>query len=148
MQHEVKLTESIDVIAVINPNIELSCVAENKWFFQLVLYSSLSRCVLHQTNTMINVHICMQVGHSQPNWSDHKLWTTTVVMLDWAAQNRSYRKISNIRRTNSQNLNVSRLGLQLSSHNILKPVGAAPTTSEWSTISLPTQVHLILETWW
>ena len=27
------------------------------------------------------------------------------------------------------------------------PTGAAPTTSEWSTISLPTQVCLILETW-
>ena len=32
-----------------------------------------------------------------------------------------YRKISNIRRTKSQNLNVSRLGLQLSLCNILKP---------------------------
>ena len=27
------------------------------------------------------------------------------------------------------------------------PTGDAPTTSEWSTISLPTQVRLILETW-
>ena len=34
---------------------------------------------------------------------------------------RYYRKTSNIRRTKSQNLNVSRLGLQLSSHNTLKP---------------------------
>ena len=32
-----------------------------------------------------------------------------------------YRKISNIRRTKSQNLNVSRLGLQVSLRNILKP---------------------------
>ena len=77
------------------------------------------------------------------------------VILDAA-----YHKLSNTRRTKSQNLNVSRLGLQLSSHNILKqcsvenedwvraaPTGDAPTTSEWSTISLPTQVHLILETW-
>ena len=32
-----------------------------------------------------------------------------------------YRKISNIRHTKSQNLNVSRLGLQLSLCNILKP---------------------------
>ena len=61
-----------------------------------------------------------------------------------------YCKISNIRSTKSQNLNVSRLGLQLSLRSILKPsvenevenedvVGAAPTgdastTSEWSTI--------------
>ena len=27
------------------------------------------------------------------------------------------------------------------------PTGDAPTTSEWSTIKLPTKVHLILETW-
>ena len=27
------------------------------------------------------------------------------------------------------------------------PTGDAPTTSEWSTIWLPTQVRLILETW-
>ena len=32
-----------------------------------------------------------------------------------------YRKISDIRRTEAQNLNVSRLGLHLSSCNILKP---------------------------
>ena len=32
-----------------------------------------------------------------------------------------YRQVSNIRRTESQNLNVSRLGLQLSLRNILKP---------------------------
>ena len=32
-----------------------------------------------------------------------------------------YRKISNTRRIKSKNINVSRLGLQLSSHNILKP---------------------------
>ena len=33
----------------------------------------------------------------------------------------TYRQVSNIRRTESQNLNVSRLGLQLSLRNILKP---------------------------
>ena len=32
-----------------------------------------------------------------------------------------YRKMYNMRRTKSHKLNVSRLGLQLSSHNILKP---------------------------
>ena len=33
-----------------------------------------------------------------------------------------YRKVSNIRRTKYQNLNVSRLGFQLSLCNILKPI--------------------------
>ena len=77
-----------------------------------------------------------------------------------------YSQISNIRRTKSQNLKVSRLILQLSlpsqrSHVLSRewknvdhsdavgasPVGAAPTTSEWSTILLPTKVRLILEVW-
>ena len=38
-----------------------------------------------------------------------------------SGRNKSYRKISNIRRTKFQNLKVSRLSLQLSLHNILKP---------------------------
>ena len=45
--------------------------------------------------------------------------------LDWMTRIHIYiyiyHKISIIRRTKSQNLNVSRLGLQLSLHNILKP---------------------------
>ena len=71
-----------------------------------------------------------------------------------------YCQFSNIRRTQSPNINVSRLVLQLSLPNLLKPwcqvenedvVGAAPrgdapTTSEWSTILLPTKARLILET--
>ena len=71
-----------------------------------------------------------------------------------------YRQISNISRTKSQNLNVSRLVLELSLPNPLKPgvnnedvVGAAPSgnasaTSEWSTTLLPTCVCLILEILW
>ena len=67
----------------------------------------------------------------------------------------------NIRRTKSQNLNVSRLVLQLSFAPSIKarcevknedvvgaaPTGDAPTTSEWSTILLATKVRLILEVW-
>ena len=59
-----------------------------------------------------------------------------------------YRKFSNIRRTKSQDLNVSRLGLQLSLRNTVEAkrlaenedvvgaasTGDAPTTSEWSRI--------------
>ena len=57
-----------------------------------------------------------------------------------------YRQIFNLKRTQSQNIDVSRLVLQLFLLNPLKPgvenedvVGAvptvdAPTTSEWSTI--------------
>ena len=72
-----------------------------------------------------------------------------------------YRKISNISCTKSQNKNDSRLFLQLSLPNPLKPrvklrmkmlleqrrQAYAPTTSEWSTILLPTKGQLILEVW-
>ena len=58
-------------------------------------------------------------------------------------------------------LNVSRLALQLSLYNPLKPgvkvesedvvgatpIGDAPTTSEWSTMLLPTKVRNILDVW-
>ena len=63
-----------------------------------------------------------------------------------------YRQISNISRTKSQNLNVSRIVLQLSLPNPLKPgvksrmkvpTGDAPTTSEWSIRLLPTKMPLI-----
>ena len=66
-----------------------------------------------------------------------------------------YRKTSSINRTKSQNLNVSSLVLQLPLLNPLKPgvenedvvgaapTGDAPTTSELSTILLPTKVRLI-----
>ena len=78
---------------------------------------------------------------------------------DMGCENEIYRNVSNIRRTKSQHLNVSRLVLQLSLPNRLKPgvenedvvgaapTGDAPTISELSTILLPTKVRLILETW-
>ena len=67
-----------------------------------------------------------------------------------------YRKISKTSRNKSQNLYDSRLVLELPLPNPLKPVenedvvgaaptGDAPTTSEWSTILMPTQVRLILQ---
>ena len=68
-----------------------------------------------------------------------------------------YRQFSNIRRTHFQNINVSRLVVfaqsiearcSVENEDVVgaAPTGDAPTTSEWSTISLPTKVRLILET--
>ena len=68
-----------------------------------------------------------------------------------------YHETSSISHAKSQSLNVSCILLQLSSLNPLKPgfenedvvgaaaTGDAPTTSELSTILLPTRVRLILE---
>ena len=69
-----------------------------------------------------------------------------------------YRQAFGMSRTKSQNLNVSRLVLKLSLPNPLKPcrewrcswssADNAPSICEWSTISLPTNIGLILQAWW
>ena len=51
---------------------------------------------------------------------DHPWWLRTLMCNQYQAKE-SYRKISNIRHTKSQNLNVSRLVLQLSLPNPMKP---------------------------
>ena len=66
-----------------------------------------------------------------------------------------YRQVSNIRRTKSQHLKDSRTVFAESlearywveNEDVVgaAPTGDAPTTSEWSTILLPTKVRLILE---
>ena len=92
--------------------------------------------------------------------------TKVLIMIRWpteANNNRwiHYRKVSNIRRTKSQNLIwfSSRLAVvfaqfiearcQVENEDAVgaAPRGDAPTTSEWSTIWLPTQVRLTLEFW-
>ena len=71
------------------------------------------------------------------------------------------RRISNIRRAKSQNLNISRLVLQLFFSQSIEarcyvenedvvgaaPTGDAPTTSEWWTILLIIKVRVILGSW-
>ena len=80
-----------------------------------------------------------------------------VTLIHWPSLCQIHRKTSCISRTKSQNLNVSRLVLQSSLPNPLKPgvkyedvvgaapTGDAPTTSEWSTILLHYKVRLLLE---
>ena len=81
------------------------------------------------------------------------------IILAVKAMGSIYHQTSNIRRTKSQHFNTPRLALQLSLSIPLKscvyvenedvvgaaPTGDAPTTSEWSAISLPTKVRLMLE---
>ena len=70
----------------------------------------------------------------------------TIPSIDMAS---IYRQVSNIRRTKSQHLKYYHTVLRLPLPNPLKPDVKsrmiAPTTSEWSTILLPTKVRLILE---
>ena len=91
--------------------------------------------------------------------SHYKLGVTATVSY----LGKYYRKTSSISRTKSQCLNGSCILAQLSSLIPLKPgvklrisedvvgaapTGDAPTTSELSTILLPTKVRLILEVLW
>ena len=76
----------------------------------------------------------------------------------------AYRKISNIRRTNSLNVNDSHLVLphlivafaqaiearfKIGNEDVVgaAPTGDAPTTSEWSTILLLMKMRFILKVW-
>ena len=85
------------------------------------------------------------IGHYGSNMPLNVRWSSCEIRA-WITKN-IYRKIFNIKRTKSQSLNVSRLGLQLSVWYIedkskmenedvvgAAPTGAAPTTSEWSAI--------------
>ena len=107
-------------------------------------------------------HLCIecQRRHGYPAW-----WATPwrpVMYMD-AVHNTKvmYRKISNISCTKSPNLkcfsprlvvvcaqaNEARCSVENEDVVGAAPTGDAPTTSEWSTILLPTKVRLILETW-
>ena len=71
----------------------------------------------------------------------------------------TYRQVSNIRHTKSQHLKrfsdylapvfaeSLEARCQVENEDVVgaAPTGDAPTTSEWSTISLPTKVRLVLE---
>ena len=91
-----------------------------------------------------------------------KSWRVfSALCLDvWAENNYDYRQVSNIRRTQSKKHKCfsSRLAVvfaqsiearcEVDNEDVVgaAPTGDAPTTSEWSTILLPTKVRLILET--
>ena len=84
-------------------------------------------------------------------------WYANMDMVQVMKVQLSYNNIiSNIRGTKWPNLNVSQLVFAQSNEARCSvenedvvgaaPTGDAPTTSEWLTILLPTNVHLILET--
>ena len=88
-------------------------------------------------------------------------WKQKTCAQQLISHRKMYCKTSNISRTEYQRFNVFRLIMQLFLPNPLKPgvqvededvvgaapTGDAPTTSEWSTILLPTKVRLKLEVW-
>ena len=75
-----------------------------RWYSHLVITSWHGQ-TFHITGVLLEIWNAMMLM-----WHHCYTWETT-----------NYRKISNIRNTKSQNFNVSRLSLQLSLHNILKP---------------------------
>ena len=106
---------------------------------------------------------CIQPTHRNRGpsvWSGmHPSWREEQPDHPGHDDNWTYRQLSNIRRTKSQHIKYSRTVLRLSVPNPLKPdvksknedvvgaapTGDAPTTSDWSTIVLPTKVRLILD---
>ena len=104
----------------------------------------------YRNNTAYRAAVIIKIEHGlYLELTKDTPYLTLVVNSEWlwSIVTIKYRKISDIRRTQTQNLkNDSRLIMQLPLPNALKP-GDAPTTSEWSTILLPSKVRLILETW-
>ena len=108
------------------------------------------------------VHICFMRMTSQDLRWNVPFLCYVVFHYCLALFNFIYCETSSIRCTKSQNMNDPRLVLWFSLPNPLKPAryevenkdvvgaargGNAPTTSEWSTIVLPIELHLILEVW-
>ena len=123
---------------------------------------------LHCTVRMPSMCLFRLCSHWSCWWSGHHhiLYHSTryhcfciAIATRGLFQYKDYCRISNIRCTESPNLNNSRLYLAVVSTQSIEarcyvenedvfgaaPTGAAPTTSEWSTILLPTKVCLILE---
>ena len=75
-------------------------------------------------------HICVP----QPQWVNWLLAfkLTNDIILSQCPMRYIYRQFSNIRRTKYQNLNVSRLVLQLSLRNLLKPDVSGEWRCSWS----------------
>ena len=85
----------------------------------------------------------------------HKCFIATpkqMKMISCNMSRPSCRQIFSINRNKTKNLNFFRLVLEFSLPNPLKlglkSTGAAPTTSEWWIILLPTKARLISRVWW
>ena len=94
------------------PQLELSSMTINQ-SIELPLTSS-DTCVLSGNLTTQNGNGSGTITGCYRRVLSHNGWAE----VSWVSH---YRQVSNIRRTKSQNLNVSCLVLQLSLHNLLKP---------------------------
>ena len=134
-----------------------------------ICIEKLQKSLFRRVDTNFHVDHCKRYNTAQCNMivRSHHSIIRHITILNTTEQwltlniNNTYCKISNISHTKSQNLNDSRLVLQLSLPNPIQarcrvknedvvgaaPTGDAPTTSEWSTSLLPTKVQLILEVW-
>ena len=93
-----------------------------KWIVALYELDIITLCqVCHLSLSAVRgvwISLCNLCSISHPfRLRENVSWRYCLVLL----RNYGYRQVSNIRRTESQNLNVSRLGLQLSWRNIVKP---------------------------
>ena len=106
-------------------------------------------CKVFPRSELINQHWFIDYGMAEQAPSHYLIqWWHSLLTQMWVTRPRwikCYRKTFSISRTKSQNFNVSCVLLSWSLPNQSLPTGDAPTTSELSTILLPTKVRLILE---
>ena len=75
--------------------------------------------IIGSGNALLPVRHQSIIGTNAKYW--HFSGSQCLTFRSYLSSGYNYRRISNIRRTKSQNLNTSHLGLQLSLSNILKP---------------------------
>ena len=107
-----------------------------QWPFCFGLNGLSCNYMYHQTSSMLTFHYCketstywpsltklcnLDIGNLQKFKWQCPCWPTLRVQKSKLVNTGAYRKVSNIRHTNSQNLNDSRLVLELSVPNSLKP---------------------------
>ena len=130
------------------------------WIYHIVFCSYSAQFTYHTLRWQFD-------SHNQVSllilWDGREMIELTSKKNRWVLyeNDHQYRQISNIKRTKSQNLNISPLVLPscLPIHSSLAlsqewkdiigatPTGDAPTTSQWSTIFMP-KVPLILQVLW
>ena len=127
---------------------------EDRWFDMYPEIKKHEMCCHSPEACWLCSNSQLKIPYAQPKC--HSVWTPAFTSI--SALKAANRKISNIKRTKIQNLNVSFLVLPFSLPNPLSqvdnedlvgaaPTGDAPTTSELSAMILPNKVRLILEVW-
>ena len=118
LRNKLQLNINRDATVVIQENAFENVVCE----MTAILFRS--QCVKHAGHTRLYLYNTLQ-SYNMDDFTHvsqvHVIFNVTIINRRIASLHIKYRKVSNIRRTKCQNLNDSRLVLQLSVPNPLKP---------------------------